>query len=823
MTKITDALPHGAKISPEERVVVDYYIYGALGGENTTTVLRPKIFQSPVRITDGSSSFVVVGDKRSSFPTNHLLSLDQEQVYYLGAPTYDSVLDQTTVTLESPQIFRDSYTNPKIRVSSGPVSQSSTLGSPSYFLADGSWTSSTPRGMNKIALVGDQSSTYRLGVVINFAGLTFNDFYLSSGATYQPSSDLTEVTLTSTTLRQYTYGSCTHRRSVRPIFEASPLKVQTSTSPAIPPADPGDPPNTLLDTVLLYRKESDSPGRLLVSPTDFEINTSGEVFLATPLLKGEEVSIFYTKYRSLNPCQFRASYTYNIAPNASNGLLNQKLVGNFTTLVPDSFYFRVETMTNFRAFLSAKYASEAKSSAPSSGPRVNNTAQPTLSEQGQKSIFFDEGFCSNEDIVARAILKVYNDLVNSLEEVREKLEGLVVGDWDGKFKFDGTTGSVVSSFSAATNQIDDSIKISEFPVIYNPGPTYLGTYIQAYEPGAQSRFYPMKFSGVGFTLTGSDDGAKTGDQLIDFKTTNLTGSDPTVYRRLPRALVTQEAKAGDTTLVVDNTALVSTPPYRPAFEAGMKIVVQGPSGTYYVPQSAPLTVSGVSSTELEVGPLPLDVPRGATVYLGTGDSYYQKSYRVGTDLNLNLEKGYLLYVEPYFPFDGTDPLVPVALNIQAPEKDELLQGAISMTNSTTAPRKFPALLGQAFDDSGDQRLPLINPSLGGDSQLLEVQESYVSTGGILGVLASPYVGVGTLNAALTTISLDSGTFPTPAPKVGDLVRILDKENANSNFHRILSVTASSVTVDVAFALASSSFNFLVTVADNLATGTFTSI
>jgi hypothetical protein len=90
-------------------------------------------------------------------------------------------------------------------------------------------------------------------------------------------------------------------------------------------------------------------------------------------------------------------------------------------------------------------------------------------------------------------------------------------------------------------------------------------------------------------------------------------------------------------------------------------------------------------------------------------------------------------------------------------------------------------------------------------------------------LEPPYVGVGSLNTPKTTISLDSGTFPSPAPKVGDLVRILDKENANSSFHRILSVTTSSVTVDVAFSLASTSFSFLVTVADNLTTGTFTTI
>lgn len=824
MTAVTDALPHGPQIGSDERVYIDYYIYNAIGGENTTTVLKAPFVLTPVQIVEGASSLVVKGDRRAEFPANYVLRVDQEYAYYLAAPSYDSVTDLTTVQLSTPQVFRESASNPKLYISSGPLNLTSTFTSLGYFVPDTSTFVSTPRGMNKVRIQGDQSGGYRSGTVLNFSGTLsgkpFSDFFLVSGASYASTTGQTEVVLTSSTPRQYTYGQVSLRRSVRPVYEASTTKAQTSAAPAIPPATSGNPPNSLLDTVLVYRKLEGGVGTILASPLDYTIDDSGAVEFASALAQTEELGIFYTKYRRINPSLIRASYTCTIAPTVDNGLVNQLLAVSFTTYIPDSFYFRVETMTNFRGEVAKQYRDEAKASVPSGGPRVDNASQPKLYEQGRESVFFEEGDLANEDIIARTALLNYHNTVNYLEDILCDIDGRIIGDWDGRFKFDGTLGTTVSSFLLANNQIDDRVKISPFPVVFNPYPTYVGTYIQAYQAGSQSRLYPMKKTGVGKTVTGANDGAEAEDPLLDIEATHLIGSGPTAFRRFPRARVIRGAVEGGTTLYVDSTQELSSPPFRPAFIVGVKVVIQDPSGTYYVTQANALKVTGVTDGTLVFDPYVEDsipyantlpnVPVGATVYLANSDTAYQKSYKVGTDVTLDMDKGYLLYAESENP----------------PNKDELLQVKVSMFNTLTTPKKIPALYGSTLDDSGYQRYPLIGPSLdcevgsGGVNHLIR-QSAYVAPGGILAALPTPYVGVGYLDTLRYTIHLLSGTFPTPLPQAGDLVRILDGENGQSPFYRINGATPTSISLETPFPLASTGFQFLVTTSPNLTLGTFT--
>jgi hypothetical protein len=827
---VTDALPHGDQVGPDERVYIDYNIYEALGGENTITVTKPPFLISPVQIVEGSASFTLRGDRRADFPADYLLRVENEQLYYLGSPTYDAGTDLTSINLAIGQKFRDSFTNPKLYLSSGVTRVTSTFLSPGYFVPELATFESIPRGMSKVKVYGDKTSVYQTGVGVNFSGtlnsVSYSEFYLISGVVYDAKSDRTELTVTQSTARQYSFGQCIMRRSIRPIYETSTTKFQTSAAPTVPLAPIGSPPNKLVDTIIVYRRVDGYPGVVISSPTGFKVDDSGKLEFVGPLARGEEISILYTKFRNIQPGQLRASYTHTIAPNTNNGLVNQTLVSSFTTFIPDSFYFRVETMTNYRGEIAKKYKDDAKASVPSSGPRVSNASQPKLYEQGQKSVFFDEGALTNEDIIARSVLKNYNDTINTLEDILRNIDGRVVGDWDGKFRFDGTLGTKVTDFSLATNQIDDQIQVSSFPITFTPSLTYIGTYLKAYQPGAQSRFYPMLKTGVGKTITGKDEDAGTGAQLVDFETKNIIGSDPTVYRRVPRARVLSPAKAGETTLYVDSTAAVDQPPYRPAFLVGMKVVIQDADGTFYVPQSTPLTVGVVSPTSLSVGALPLDVPAGATVYLGEKDDSYQKSYRVGMDVSLDNEKGYLLYIKPYSPFDGSVPLIPEQLCVQPPNKGELLQGTVSMSNGLTSPKKIPALYGQAFDDSGDQRIPLIGPSLAcesnsGNSGYFDTQLRYIAPGGVLGSLPAPFVGVGNLDSLGTTITLTSGMFPSPVPQAGDLVRILDGSNGPSPFHRISTVGVSSLSFEHALAVKpTTGFQFLVTTAPNLWVGSF---
>ena len=801
-TKITDALPHGPIVNPNENIYIDYYIFEALGGENTVVALKPDLILTQIQIVAGSTSFSVRGNRTAIFAANTLLRIETEALYYLTTPIYDSVNDVTTVNLLAPQTFADSATNPKIYMSSGVVNIPPAQ--PIYFVLESTVFDNIPRGMNQVNFIGDVSGTYVTGEVIYFSVDGFNDFYLVSGSSYNTTTNKTTVTITTTTAREYLNSTATLRRSIRPIYESTSVTVQTSGSPAVPVTNPG---TTLLDTVLVYRKVEGQAGQILSSPADFKIDDTGKITFATPLQPNESFVILYSKYRIIQPGRLRSSYTSTIVPTKDNGLLNQVLVDSLTTFIPDSFYVRVETMSNFRGQLALQYQADAKAAAPSAGPRVDNSAQPQLFEQGNKSFFFDEGEFANEDIVARTTLKFYNDSIDFLENILQDLDGRVVGDWDGRFKFDGSTGSIAPSVHAANNQIDDLVLVS----------TNFPAFLQAYKAGPNSRFYPTTAISSGITAAG----VETGDQIFDFGVKPLTGSSSTIIRKFQRALITKDAKVGDTQLTVDSTAATVAAPFRPAFVSGLQVAIASPT-TIYIPDGSPITIGPVTANTIDVPALAAPIPAGATVFLSTKDTTYQKSYRIGFDVTLDIDNGFLLYVKPYFPYDGTVFTSPPLdnLNVQAPGGGETLQGQVFFSNLNTAPKKFPALFGQPFDDNGDQRYPLVNPSLtretgSGGPNYLDTELTYVQSGGFLQLPYTdpPFIGTGSLDVPKTTITLDVGSFPLPVPQPGDLVRILTGSNANSSYHIVQTATPNSVTVSTAFANFDTGFSFIVTVSD----------
>lgn len=318
---------------------------------------------------------------------------------------------------------------------------------------------------------------------------------------------------------------------------------------------------------------------------------------------------------------------------------------------------------------------------------------------------------------------------------------------------------------------------------------------------------------------------KTGDPIFDFGIKPITGSSPTVFRRFPRALVTKAAKIGDTVIFVDETSVVDSV-LRPTFLSGMKVAIADPS-TIYVQDGTPVTISSVTTNTLVLSAgLTVAIPAGATVYLSTKDTSYQRNYRVGFDVTLDTQNGLLLYVVPYPPFDGGDPWA-----IHPPGSKELIQGQVFFPNLETSPKKFPALYGEPYDDNGDQRYPLVNPSLQRETgsnapSYLSTELDYVGVGGILtSPITQPLSGTftGTLDATKRIITLTSGTFPSPVPTAGDLVRITSGLNVSSSYYIVRSATTNSVTLQTVLASVDAGFHFVVTVSNaSLPTGTASS-
>lgn len=827
--QVTDALPHGSVVEPDENVYIDYYVYGAIGGEKTLTVQQPPMVTVPVSISDGASSFTMAGDRTGVFKANHLLKVDNSEIYLIGSSSYDAGTELTTITLAAFQSFRSDLNNPSLSVTSGATRTGGLFLFLPYFTTETASWDVTPRGASKVYLQGDHARVYTAGTILLFTnGTTFQDFAEVTGSTYDSSTGKTVIVLTSNNPRQYNPALVTLKRSVRPILSGTTTTATTSKTPVLSQGH------------RVYRQVEGQVGQILSQPEDYSIDDSGRVAFTGTLQEDEELGILYTGSVVIGAGRrIRASYAHVVAPTSANGLQGQILQADYTTYLPDSFYWRVETFTNFRAELAAQYEAEAKASIPSGGPRLQNFSQPRLYEQGRQSIWFEETRLANEDLVARPTLKYYNDAINYLEDALQEMDGRVVGGHDGRFLFDGLIDNPDRTFwFQVTNQIDDRFKISDAPVSISFPPfsvTFLGTWKEVYKASNYSRFYPTRRNLYG--VTADPVGLETGAAILDTGVTNLRAVNG-VSRRLPWAIVTERALAGATTLYVDNAdgeeALL-----RPAFDTAtypdMPIVIQDRDGSWLLPTAGPnndptLSLTGNTSTSLFLsGGLPVDVPVGATVYhipnydpvnTPSPATPYLRTYRVGFDVGVDLQDGLLTHIKPFPPYDGTFPMVPAELCIQNPGGGEVLDVFTATNVSTTSPDRFPALDGGIEDDDGNRTFPMLSPSP--NRETVYLADEALAIADVQSQTTAPFVGTGDLDVGRTIITNQAGPWPLPLPKIYDLVEIRTGLNGPSDYYQVISVNpAGTLTTSTQFPLQDTGFEFAVSVATPLAAGTGT--
>ena len=802
---VTDALPSGPTVAPTEKVLVDYNVHEAIGGEQSFTVLRPPVQSVPTVIQAGTDSFQIAGDRTTVFAANTLLLIDRTETYLVASSSYNSGTQLTTVTLVAPQEFRSDFQNPTLAVSSGPIRLTGSIVSPSYFMTELSSYDPVPRGATKFRIVGDVSRTYVSGTVVLFDGTDLN---LVSGASYDETTGKTEVTLLTGGLRQY--SSVSLKRSVRPVLASPSVSVSTSRSPQ------------LEQTFLVFRRVEGQVGEILDQPDGYTIDGSGVVTLVDPLTVNEEVGILYTGATIIETGRrFRASYTFGIVPTDTNGLLNQILKIDYTTYIPDTFYWRVETFTNFRGELVEAYELEAQGGTPSGGPTLENSSTPRLFEQGKPSLFYEEGYLANEDLVARPTLKYFNDAVNLLEDVLQNMDGRVVGDHDGRFLFDGEIDNPArTTFAAVTNQIDDRFKVSPAPYTITGPPfvaTSIGTFREVYKASATSRFYPTRRNRFGVTTSGSN----TGDPIMDTGVENLRSASK-IQRRFPWAVTTAKVSAGSTVLPVDD-ANGNTTLLRPSFANSMKVAIIAQNGSVLVSDASSMTVASFTSGTITLtGGVPVEIPAGSTVRLATNDTVYFKSYRVGVDLDVDLEKGLLTYIDPDESLLAWAGLTQTA---SPPGAGEVLDVYVALNNTSTEPERFPALDGSTLDDDSNRQFPILTPS--SDSEIAtpghlktELRLIETGTGSIRLATSEPFLGIGSLDGTGTVITKVGGAWSSPTPKVYDLVNIRTGPNSPSSFRLITAVGATTITVNSAYPVpGDTGFTFSVTTNSSLYTGT----
>ncbi len=781
---VTDALPHGAVVAPSENVYVDYYIHEAIGGEKNLSVSRPPMATVQVIISaeddDGvpQTSFTIEGDRRADFQAQYLLEVDGTDAYLLAGSTFDG--SQTTVSLDqtAPQVLRSDARNPPLKVASGAVRRSGLIGYPSYFTIEGTPYDTLARGSKQVRLAADVTRGYSAGTVVLLTdSLTFQEYHLVEGATYDAETERTTVVLKSGVLRQHSSPTIL-LKSVRPILASSAGVVNTAASP-------------LLDLPFsVYRKVEGQVGQVLTRGKDYTIDDSGRVVFVEGLALNEELGIFYTGVSVIDAGRrTRASWTFALVPSAANGLENQRLTMDYSAYVPDTFFYRVETITNYRAELSEQFSDEAKAASPSQGPVLENASGTPLFEQGNPSLFFEEGDLENQDLVARKTLLGFNNIINDVESYVQALTGKAVGDHDGRFFFDGKVDNPVRSlFAYATNQIDDLIQV------------FGSTPKRAFEAANYSRFYPTQR--VAFGAAADPTGLATGEPILDLDEGSLRAV-VAVRNRSPWAVTTQEASAGSTVFQVDH-AQGDAYLMRPGLNVSpsLKVAITTRAGVFLVTDNAPATVASTTPTSVTLSaPVAVAVPKGSTIRMASTDDAHRQTYSLGIDVGVDINGGFLTHISsediPSAFVPNLNPAAGTALDVT------MQVGAVN-----TAPKRFPALDGGTTDDDGNRQFPALGVDGGAELGNVTTELALINaaTGTLAGNVTPSFTGAGTVTSSTTV----TGTFSAPLPKVGDLFRILTGgSEGTSYYHRIASVAGSTLTIQPALSISAGAITFEV--------------
>jgi len=453
-----------------EPVLVSYAVKGAFGGEQSLTIPNAPLWNPPFWLGTKVSTFSLDGDRTQDFTTGTLLRLNnqlfwvKQSNFVVGRAVRSSattpyagfnVLGQTTITIYPETNHPVGSKNPAQQalcvLSDRPLTQTvdgqTTQAAHAGFLL----SVQTPfqpvnRGDTQIVfrgvpievagttdpLTGVSRFNFVAGMLLNLGG----EPYLIQAS--QTVGDKTILTLASECIRGYD-ATETVQVSARPIYPTGarvllPLGGVVQTNP-----------------VELIRYADGQPGQTLRNGVDWTLDPQTGVVqinsVQPALLARERFEARWTRLCTLYPWNhngqtispiYQTQYRYRTIPSAENGLKGAVLEGKYTFHAPDSFYGSVEPLASYEATFLQDVTRQAQSQ---TGLQYRGAKLP-LNQMGVKSALTQWQEMQVKDRMARRLLSFYNGLIVGFEQSTEMMNGLLVGDRDGKFRFSVPEGYV---------------------------------------------------------------------------------------------------------------------------------------------------------------------------------------------------------------------------------------------------------------------------------------------------------------------------------------------------------------------------------------------
>ena len=440
-------------VSAADTVKINYSVLEAFGGEQAFTNSVFPVFRMPFFLEDNIDTFTLETDRTADISVGQLMLLGPVP-FYIENAAYSGATDVTTVTVwPSPQGEVGSRAPGKdaeftlsdraVAITIDPDGSATPGGGATGFLVSVDTTSSgTPflpadKGQTEIVFQGNMLTYSQVGHLLEVGGYP----YIIIGSSLSDDGRFTTVSLANPIYKGHDVAADAVRISVRPVYIPDPVEF-VGIAPFVEVEG--------FSLFLMGATEAgvEVPGTELVEGVHYEVDpASGGVSFKKPtqppLQPGEKLLAGYTALDPVSPQvvsgailtpSYKAQYLFIATPSASNRIQGATLAAKYTYSAPDTFFFEVLPLVDYLGEVAGKALSNA-SSATSGGAPTAYAGLPDNSEQGSLGLRGQVSDLSDLDRAARAYIELYNGVCVSFEQVLEAMDGRIIGDRDGKFRF----------------------------------------------------------------------------------------------------------------------------------------------------------------------------------------------------------------------------------------------------------------------------------------------------------------------------------------------------------------------------------------------------
>ena len=432
----------GSPVSPTQPVQINYRVLEAFGGETAFSVSSPPVFRKPFFLTAGQDTFRLEGDRTQDILPGQLFLIGPSPFYiqssvFVDGETEVVIFPAPTGEVGSRSPGRESETS----VSNVPLDLN-LGGAAGFLLLVDSLTNPllpTNAGNTTLAFVGDLTGFAKAGHLLEVAGIP----YIVVRGDLVDGGRYTNIEITTPTQTAHTSADVV-RISVRRVYSARPFLFEGIS------AFLSSEPYRLFILGSRNQEGVELPGRELVEGVHYLSDPdTGGVSLITqnqkPLQPWEKLLFSYTGLKTVSPVveiealicpKYRAQYLFLATPSSANRLLGSALTAKYTFRNPDSFYCQVLPLQEYLPKVAqiALGKSTPLGGKPG-GPVVMSPGATDNSTQGVLGLRGNVQDLSDQDRAARAFVGLYNDVIVSFESVLEAIDGRIIGDKDGKFRF----------------------------------------------------------------------------------------------------------------------------------------------------------------------------------------------------------------------------------------------------------------------------------------------------------------------------------------------------------------------------------------------------